>query len=305
VRDAVKTRLGYDPFFFYAPETLFAEVTRVGDSFQVDIKLVDADARERGARRIAMRGGDCGAIVQAMALTISLVIDPASVMGPSPPSAPPSAESSSPPPNDAPPATTEAPPVPVPLPPPPAPGTASDDVASAGRARPPASIPVISTHAVIGVLGAFGMAPSATAGATLAFGMQWRALSIDVEGRANLPVSGPAKVPPARVRAWLAAGAIAPCVHLGVAFACPLAVAGVQDVVAEDIAAPQRKSGFWWALGGRAGVEVPLWRAAFLRADGELLRVVTPIRLTIDAKPAYSFPSWSGTVDLGLGWRFF
>jgi hypothetical protein len=82
VRAAVGARLGYDPFFAWAHETLFAEITRAEGAFLVELKLVDDLNNLRGARQIAVKGDDCAAAIDAMALTMSLTIDPSSVIGP-------------------------------------------------------------------------------------------------------------------------------------------------------------------------------------------------------------------------------
>ena len=98
VRAAVSTRLGYDPFFPWARDTLFAEITAGKGDFHVDIKLVDGDNLQRGGRDITVKGNDCSAVIDAMGLTISLTIDPSSITGAAPSSPP----SPPPPPPDAP-----------------------------------------------------------------------------------------------------------------------------------------------------------------------------------------------------------
>src|SRR5262245_23079712 len=54
VRAAVRARLGYDPFFTWARDTLFLEITGSGHAFRTVIKLVADDNRQRGARDIAV-----------------------------------------------------------------------------------------------------------------------------------------------------------------------------------------------------------------------------------------------------------
>jgi hypothetical protein len=81
IRAAVRMRLGYAPFYAWARDTLFLAVRRVDGAFRVQITLVGADNLQLGAREIAAREVDCTAVVDAMALTISLAIDPASVTG--------------------------------------------------------------------------------------------------------------------------------------------------------------------------------------------------------------------------------
>jgi len=86
IRAAVSARLGYDPFFAWAHDALFVDVTHTGGAFHVDLKLVDDNNMQRGARSISVKGSDCSGVIDAMALTISLTIDPDSlVRGPEPP----------------------------------------------------------------------------------------------------------------------------------------------------------------------------------------------------------------------------
>src|ERR1700733_3558820 len=105
IRAAVRTRLGYDPFFPWAHDALFVDVTHTGGTFHVELKLVDADNLQRGARSLTVKGTDCGAVVDALALTISLTIDPDSVTRgtqpapPPPPAAPSEPEAPAPPPS--------------------------------------------------------------------------------------------------------------------------------------------------------------------------------------------------------------
>jgi hypothetical protein len=53
VRGAVAARLGYDPFFPNAPETMFIEITSVRGQYRARVKLVDGDNVVRGTREIA------------------------------------------------------------------------------------------------------------------------------------------------------------------------------------------------------------------------------------------------------------
>ena len=51
VRAAVSARLGYDPFFDWARETIFVEIQRGPRAFRVLVKLVGADNLQRGRAR--------------------------------------------------------------------------------------------------------------------------------------------------------------------------------------------------------------------------------------------------------------
>jgi hypothetical protein len=289
LRAAVGTRLGYDPFFAWAHDTLFVEITRKDGAFLVRIKLVDDNNMQRGAREISVKGQDCSAVIDAIGLTTSLTIDPSSLLGAGPSSSSPSSPASA------------APASPVePLP----------DVPSLGAVPPndaptPARSEPVSAHAGLGAIGSVGGAPSPAAGAALSAGLAWQALSIDLEARADLPATGAgaSEVSPARVTSWLIAGSIVPCVHLRIAFGCAIASAGTFGATSTavqhgDVYRP------WGALGARAGVELPLGRPLSLRVYAELLVPLAPETLTIDGAPAYTSKPFMGDLGVAALWRF-
>src|SRR5262249_33053485 len=82
LRSAVASRLGYDPFFPYAKATLFAEIERVGTTYRARVRLVDDGNIVRGARDLMHGTARCADLVDAMALTMSIAIDPRSLAGP-------------------------------------------------------------------------------------------------------------------------------------------------------------------------------------------------------------------------------
>ena len=96
IRSAVSVRLGYDPFLAFAPATLFAEISKVGREYRARIKLVDDNNVVRGTRELAYEGENCADIIDTMALSMSIAIDPTSLMrrpepAASPPGGPPTA----------------------------------------------------------------------------------------------------------------------------------------------------------------------------------------------------------------------
>ncbi len=82
VRNAVAARLGYDPFVAFAANILVAHVRREGDGFHTAVGLVDENGVERGARQLTVDSRECADAIAAMALTISIAIDPLSLTGP-------------------------------------------------------------------------------------------------------------------------------------------------------------------------------------------------------------------------------
>jgi hypothetical protein len=285
VHAAVGARLGYDPFFAWAHDTLFAEITRSDGAYRVDLKLVDDHNLLRGARQISVAGSDCAAAIDAMGLTVSLTIDPASLLKPAPAS----------PVEPAP--TVDVPPE-APLPSPPAPPLEERSLPAPSHPRS------LSGHVGLGALGSVRAAPAPTVGAIAFVGLSWRILSLDVEGRADVPATGAAEGTSARVRSWLLAGSLVPCAHLGVTFGCFVLSGGSLGATSVGTATPRTDHAPWWAVGLRGGAEVPLGGALALRAYAELLATTTRDSLTIDGALAYPFSPWSGGLGADLAWRF-
>jgi hypothetical protein len=289
VRAAVSARLGYDPFFGWAHDTVFVGITRSDGAFRLEIKLVDDNNRQRGSRDIAVQGDECADIIDVMGLTISLVIDPTSVVGsaPSGPAAPiPPPEPPQPEPN---PVMRAAPAAPIP-----------DD-------RPAASAAILSqplsTYIGFGLLGSLGAAPAATAGGTLFVDLRWRTLSLDLEGRADLPATAGSDLAGVTASSWLVVGSIAPCLRWSVAFGCPIASIGALGATSRGPPVTSDKYAPWLGAGGRAGAEFALSESLTFRVYAELLRTLMQHELQVDGERAYRFGPWSGGFGSALAWR--
>ena len=89
VRSEVATRLGYDPFFVWAERTIVAQLYRDGRGFRATVQLLDDKGVVLGSRALHSSSDDCAELVKAMALAISISIDPESLNRPgAPPSEP-------------------------------------------------------------------------------------------------------------------------------------------------------------------------------------------------------------------------
>jgi hypothetical protein len=286
LRAAVATRLGYDPFFAWARDTLLAEIVRTVGVFSAVIKLVDETNTERGAREIFVHGDDCSAVIDALGLIISLGIDPSSVVGvrsPPPPSAPPSTQPS------AIPALSSTP---------------SDAVLPHESAMTSATSSSVSTYAGLAAALTVGAAPALSTGATLFAGLASGRLSLDVEVRADLPATGPNdRGVPNRVTSWLIAGSIVPRGHLGFAFACAVGAGGAQGATSNALL-PETSYGPWWGAGARIGAGGPLNRSFFWRLYAQVLATFARNILSVDRGQEYRFPPFSGTAGLAVDYRF-
>ena len=281
LRAAVAARLGYDPFLPAASATLFAEIWRAPGAYRARVKLVDEDNVVRGARELEHTGPHCSDLVDAMALTMSIAIDPRSLIAPVAPEAP-------------------APlPVPVPVP---VPAPAPDPVPD----RPPAPpAPRAPTHlfAALTPTTTLGAAPAAAVGIVGSVGLQSRPFSIALEARGDLPASR--DVPLGTVSTSLLAATVAPCFARGIVMACALGTVGRLLGEARGIRDPRSDSAVHALAGGRLGVAEPLTSTVDLRANVDVLYALTPQILRIDGQDAYSLPRLSVQLALGVVIHFF
>jgi hypothetical protein len=277
VRRSVTARLGYDPFFLSAPTTIFVEVSRSGEHFAAIVKLADSEGVERGARHLESRTRACADLVDTLALTISLVVDPKSLaIAPSPPA-----------PEAAPPA----------VPPPPAAAPSTIAVSAPPRdapAAPPPSAPLWAGFAGVTALASLGSALAPTPGAAVFGGARRGWASLRLEARGDLPAS--ASTPPAS-QSWALFGSAVPCGYLGSVFAC--AAIGLEWIHATGGATlPRPAETLVAVVGGRVGVEFPVIERLALAGFVESLVPLQRPRIEIDGVDRHDYPAVA--VDVGL-----
>src|SRR5262249_51371920 len=76
---AVTKRLGYSPFFPWAPRTIVAEVRGQGRTLKARAELVDETGALLGSRELSGDAAQCNELVASLALTISITLDPMSL----------------------------------------------------------------------------------------------------------------------------------------------------------------------------------------------------------------------------------
>lgn len=80
LRIAVTARLGYDPFSATAPRTVIAQIEEKSSELLGHVELVSDENVSQGARELTAPGDRCSELVRAMALSISIAIDPESAL---------------------------------------------------------------------------------------------------------------------------------------------------------------------------------------------------------------------------------
>lgn len=289
VRQAVVTRLGYDPFSSYAAATMFTEVTADGASFTANLKLVDGDNAVRGDRTLKTQGA-CAELMEAMALTISIAIDPESATreGP-PPDAPPAERPVGPLPSisEASSATNGV-------------DRASEEPAPAPKAAESAT--PLALAASLGPLVSVGSAPGIAVGGVLAVDAHYGHFFAGIEGRADAPASK--SVTSGQISSSLVMGTLFAGVRYGVVFAGAVAGLGSVRASSSDLARPHDADALIANAGVRAGVAVPLTKWLELRGRLEGLANLPRHRLEIDGREAYRYPVVAGNMSAALAVRF-
>lgn len=285
MRAAVATRLGYDPFLHWAKNTVFAEIKLDKGDLVGHVKLVDDSSHVRGEREISQPGTGCSDLAHAMALTISIAIDPLSLMRVAPESEP---------------APSLATIVPE-SPPPPQPQREPSQVVPAEQRTPAPAASPSRWQGGVGVHGTIGMAPTAAVGVDVFGGVRWRAISGELGGRIDFPAS--VDRAGGRASSSVIGGTLAGCVHRSPIFGCGMVLLGVFSASGE-LGVSRRASALYAASGLRLGAAVPLWSGFELRLPVDLLVTLTRHTLQVDGADVLTLPPLSATAGLGVAAAF-
>lgn len=291
LRTAVLARLGYDPFVSSSPSELHAQIWRRSGKYHAKVELVDAEQRVSGTRQIEHPGARCADLVEVVALSISIAIDPKRALGL---------------------ATEPTPEPPVIDEPASAPPVAAPQVAEVTQpereavASPPPKTERKTRVQLVGgaaIAAWLGVAPSASTGAMVFAGVRLAPGTLFLEARGDLGSSR--NLRPAVVRTSFVAGTVAPCAALGVVFACGVVTVGRLSASSSGIETPREDTGWHALAGGRLGIALPVGSRTEIVLRGELLGALTPQTFVIDGSDVYSLPIWSGGVAVGAQVAFF
>jgi hypothetical protein len=280
VRRAVAARLGYDPFFPNSDKTIIARVLREPQRLRGEVELVDERGTRVGLREFSANLGECQDLVHAMALSISIAIDPKSAetyrQGPSDEPAPASEPE----------ATEPGTPAPSPVP-----------VAKPEQSTRAAAEPSIVASAGLGALAAFQVLPKTTFGLVASGALRYRAWSIALEGEADLPTTDQG------VRGSSFALRLVPCGHLGIGFACP--VTAVRWLSATRIESNvDGGTSALVAFGARVGLEVRLGGSFSGLSYAELMATPTKVSLMSQDHELWKTPVLSGSLAIAAAFHF-
>jgi hypothetical protein len=256
---------------------VLAKIGRGAAGLHADLELLGADGAVIGTRQLSAAQQDCRELGSAMALAISVAIDPLSLTHSAPPRA--SVE--------APTVVTPARAVTMPAP---------VEVLAAREPKP------IRWSAGASVLSSLGANPSLDAGFATQIGARIGIASLAVEGRLDLPASTSVAI--GGVRTTLAFAALVPCVHIGLARGCAIGAIGALYGSGYGIDMPFHRHTFYAAAGGRVGAELPLSRRLALDLHLDLLGTLTSTRLEVDHTTVWTTPPISAALALGIAATF-
>ena len=302
-RAAVAERLGYDPFFPWAEQTVTVDIFEEKGSLRAKLTLVDRNGIVRGTR--ALRGGarDCEEVLTSLALATSITLDPMAAQTGGPPTA---GESES---------STEAQRAPAPatettLPTPDPSRTPSSarEQATRGdggallevRADTPASI---RWSASAGPVVAIGATPGLSMGGRLGTQLQRGHFALGVELRGALPTSQDSDAGGA-VHAGVLGGAFAPCFNAGPFYACGIVYLGSMQLRGSRVETPVETSRWFAAAGARAEMAIPIGGAVDLRAHVDGMKALLPYALYLNGGEVWRSPSFWTAFGASAGVRF-
>jgi len=291
----VSKRLGYDPFFPAARQTISVAIIDVDGELRAQMRLMNETGIIVGSRELHEQAGHCDELVASLALAISIALDPSAALGEEPAIVS-KAEA--------------APPVPAKTPPEPEREPVADEhppKPKQARAEPHTR-PVEPNDPVRFALRATLLADVGTAPA-LAFGYR---LGLDVGGKryrigaefvqhlpTNSEITGGGSA-----RTSLLGGTLVPCFAWESLAACGLITLGSLQARAQGIPYPSSgQSVLYTALGARFEFAPTLAPNLQLVTQLEAMKPLDPISLQVGGEEIWQTPVLTAAAGLGVRWR--
>jgi hypothetical protein len=289
LRRAVAARLGEDPFDPRLSRTFRLAIVSDGARLRGSVVL-EANGVAEGRRELDAPQEACAELLEAMALAVSLTINPDLAVAEAPalqkePNARTEPEIVK---------TREATHAPV------NPSPRRDETRSRPRRDPRGTGPVYAIGAV--AHGAVGTGPGVAAGGSALLRTGTPRAHLNLEGRVDaLSRAGVGRQ--GTVHSTLLAAVLAPCARLAPLSGCPLLLLGSLSARSRGVRVERSDSGFFAAAGGRVAASAPLGGALFLEARADVLYALTPVTIELDQTPVWRAGA-SGALGVGLIWEF-
>jgi hypothetical protein len=297
----VVARLGYDPFSPQASNVVIARVESRDQQLQGTVEMIDAQGTSTGRRELASPETVCETLARALALSISLAIDPE--------------RASQPPPESSEPVTTTGPfetkpDAPPPSPPPetPPPETPRAPATTpTRRVRSPASAKMRTTATRLLLRAAFvtnvGALPGPAFGGELSAGLRFRRWSLALEGRALQSTARDVE-PRGQISGRILGAGLTTCAHFDPVAACLIGQLASQRVESSGVTNADDSSGPYWALGPRVTGEVPVMGSLALELGLEGLVNLAPNHAVLSGRQVWEAPWFAATLLAGLKAHF-
>jgi hypothetical protein len=290
----VSKRLGYDPFFHAARQTISVEIVTVDGALRAQMRLLDENGIIVGSRELHEQAGLCDELVASLALAISIALDPSAALGGAPK---PARKVQSSPPESSEAAESASEPAEQEPPPKPQQSRAEERAISKGNVDP--LRPAIRATVFADV----GTAPSLAFGYRLGFDLGRSTFRFGAEFVQQLPASKDlAETGQARVS--LLGGTVVPCFVRAILAGCAVVTLGALQTRGEDIPYESGRSVFYAALGGRIELAPILSRSLRLVAQVDASKPLTPVSLHVAGAEVWRTPFLTAAVGVGVRLRF-
>jgi hypothetical protein len=295
LKAAVSKRLGYDPFFPAARQTIVVEIIDVESDLRAQMRLLDESGMIVGSRELREKAGQCDELVASLALAISIALDPNAALGEAPAS---TAKDDS-----AGPASTEPPPEPeldsVAQEHPPKPNRPREEqVTGSQQKRERLQIGVRAS-----LFADIGTAPALAFGWRLGFDLGRNGYRFAAEFSQQLPASK--QLPEGgHARASLLSGTLAPCLASATLAGCGLLSLGSLRARGEDIENPASHSTFYAAIGARLEYSPKLTGQLRLLTQIDALKPLTPVSMQVVGEEVWHTPFLTFAAGIGLRLHF-
>jgi hypothetical protein len=268
----VAARLGYDPFDADRLSFVRIELTHDGGRLRGRAEMARSGAAPSSPRELYGDDDKCDALVEALATSLAIALDPGRALVPAPP-----------PPGPA------APPEPTPVLPP-----APARPAEPPRPDEPARA---SLFGAVGGVVSVAAAPTVTLGGNVALGFRIQGFSLEAEGRAETTPGSTTEPSGDPLEATIFSGGLVPCANVGAWSLCAFARLGVFQGEALDVVQPRLVSSVYASTGVRVGYAIALSRIFALRPALEGTLTITRTTLYVDNAGVWT----AGPVAASLG----
>jgi hypothetical protein len=148
-----------------------------------------------------------------------------------------------------------------------------------------------------------GVAPREAIGARIGAAIEWKALSLALEGRIDAP-AGLNAAHGEHASSWLVLADLAPCANSGPLFGCALFELGSAQASGSGAPGTRTVSTPWRAAGGRIGVRAPFVAGTSLAFHTDVVRNLDPATLVLAGAPVWTAPHVAGSFGVDLVFHF-